>query len=221
MTNRVTNDSWSSRNVAQRELVLDSSDLFPGRRREAINFCSQCGSRLALRWLEAEQRQRHVCSACHRVHYVNPRVLVWCYVHWRDSVVFCRRALPPAQGLWSPPAGFVETGETLEEAVVREVSEETGIRLETKGLELFRVASLPHMNEVYIEYRAELGAEPVFAPGLEALEVALFTEATVPRAKLAFGDMLPAYPDEFFRCLRMRNFPVRSIPVRPLALAKT
>lgn len=221
MMNYAIRDRGTSRNAAQGERVLDRSTLFPGQRREAINFCSQCGSRLTFRWLEAEQRHRHVCSACHRVYYENPRVLVWCYIHWRDSLVFCRRAQPPARGLWSPPAGFVETGETLEEAAVREVGEETGIRLEPKGLELFRVASLPHMNEVYVEYRAELAEEPVFAPGPEALEVALFSAANVPRAELAFSDMLPAYPDEFFRCLHERDFPVRSIPVRPFASGKT
>jgi ADP-ribose pyrophosphatase YjhB (NUDIX family) len=198
----------------QRDSRLDRGHLFPRSDQGGINYCTHCGGRLALRWLEADQRHRYVCAGCRKVHYENPRPLVWCYVHWQGSLVFCRRAQPPAQGLWSPPAGFVEKGETLEEAVVREVNEETGIELEPKLLELFRVTSLPHMNEVYVEYRAELAAAPVFIPGPEALEVALFTEASVPRKELAFGEMLPAYPEEFFRCLRTGEFPIRSIPVR-------
>jgi ADP-ribose pyrophosphatase YjhB (NUDIX family) len=179
-----------------------------------VKFCAHCGGRLAVQWLDSEQRRRQVCTACSKVHYENPRILVSCYAHWRDSVVFCRRAQAPARGLWALPAGFVEKGETLEEAVVREVAEETGLDLGLQPVALFRVTSLPHMNEVYVEYRVELPAAPVFAPGPEALEVALFAESDLPRDQLAFGDMLCGYPDDFYQCLRSARFPVTSISVR-------
>ena len=201
-------------NVAYQSRFRAISDLVPSVDRSAARFCTQCGGRLAPKWVEADERQRSVCVACGHVHYENPRVLVWCYAHWRDSVVFCRRALAPAMGLWAPPAGFVEKGETLEEAVMREVREEAGIDLDPQRLVLFRVASVPHMNEVYVEFRAELAAPPVFRPGPEALEVALFSQWDVPRQALAFGDMLPAYPDEFFKCLRSGQFPIKSIAVQ-------
>jgi ADP-ribose pyrophosphatase YjhB (NUDIX family) len=129
-------------------------------------------------------------------------------------VIFCRRAHPPASGRWAPPGGFVEKGETLEEAIIREVHEETGVLLNPHSVTLFRVTSLPHMNEVYVEFRSELTAPPVFEPGPEALEVALFTQATVPRDQFAFIEMLPNYPDEFYQCIRRKEFPVRSTIVR-------
>ncbi|MDB6085878.1 MAG: hydrolase [Gammaproteobacteria bacterium] len=200
--------------VAYKSRLSGIPDITPSVDRGAAKYCTQCGGRLTSKWLDADQRQRHVCVVCQHVHYENPRVLVWCYAHWHDGVVFCRRALAPAMGLWAPPAGFVEKGETLEEAVMREVREEAGIELDPKRVILFRVASLPHMNEVYVEFRAELASPPVFRPGSEALEVALFTEANVPRQALAFGDMLPAYPDEFFKCLRIGEFPIKSAAVR-------
>jgi ADP-ribose pyrophosphatase YjhB (NUDIX family) len=53
----------------------------------------------------------------------------------RDGrVLVVRRARPPAQELFSLPGGVVESGETLKEAVVREVQEETGIAIEPVGL---------------------------------------------------------------------------------------
>ena len=54
------------------------------------------------------------------------------------QVLLVRRARPPAAGLFSLPEGVVELGETLEEAVVREVREETGLTIEPVGLAGFR-----------------------------------------------------------------------------------
>jgi ADP-ribose pyrophosphatase YjhB (NUDIX family) len=181
-----------------------------------MSFCTQCGMRLARKYVETDRRQRYSCSVCGAIHYENPRLLVACYMHWRERIVFCRRAQQPAMGLWAPPAGFVENGETLQEAAVREVVEETGINLEPQRLELFRLISLPHMSQVYVEFRAELSEEPVVSPGPEAMDVALFSQMDVPRDLLAFGDMIPAYPDELFECLRRREFPIKLVDVHPV-----
>ena len=53
----------------------------------------------------------------------------------RDGrILIVRRAQPPMQGVWTLPGGVVETGETLHEAVTREVREETGIAIEPLAL---------------------------------------------------------------------------------------
>ncbi|RLF11110.1 MAG: NUDIX hydrolase [Thermoprotei archaeon] len=52
----------------------------------------------------------------------------------RGSIVLVKRRKPPYQGHWALPGGFVEYGETVEQAVVREVKEETGLEVEVKGL---------------------------------------------------------------------------------------
>jgi 8-oxo-dGTP diphosphatase len=49
-----------------------------------------------------------------------------------------RRARPPASGLYTLPGGVVELGETLKEAVVREITEETGMSIEPAALAGFR-----------------------------------------------------------------------------------
>lgn len=57
----------------------------------------------------------------------------------RDGrVLLVRRAHPPAQGLFTLPGGVVETGETLTEAIVREVREETSLTIEPVGLAGYR-----------------------------------------------------------------------------------
>lgn len=60
---------------------------------------------------------------------------------FRDGrVLIVRRARPPAHGLYTLPGGGVELGETLEQAVVREIREETALEIEPVALVGFRQA---------------------------------------------------------------------------------
>jgi ADP-ribose pyrophosphatase YjhB (NUDIX family) len=69
----------------------------------------------------------------------------------RDGqVLVVRRARPPAEGLFSLPGGMVEIGETLAEAVAREVREETGLEIEPVGLAGFR-ETIVHDSNARIE----------------------------------------------------------------------
>jgi 8-oxo-dGTP diphosphatase len=61
---------------------------------------------------------------------MQPRLAVGAVVLREDgAVLLVRRGRPPAVGSWTLPGGKVEPGETLERAVVREVAEETGLRV--------------------------------------------------------------------------------------------
>ena len=120
----------------------------------------------------------------------------------RDGhVLVVRRARPPAKGLFSLPGGVVEVGETLHEAVVREVREETSIAIEPVALAGFRetiardgeerverhfvilpfaarwLAGEPDLNEELSEARwvrpAELASLPT-TPGLADIVAAAF-----------------------------------------------
>jgi 8-oxo-dGTP diphosphatase len=69
-----------------------------------------------------------------RLYPTRPMVGVGAVV-WRDGTVLLeRRGQPPAQGTWSLPGGLVDVGETLEQAVRREVREECGIDVEVGPL---------------------------------------------------------------------------------------
>lgn len=58
-----------------------------------------------------------------------PRLAVGAVVFHDQRVLLVRRGRPPAQGQWAIPGGSVRLGETLREAVEREILEETGIRI--------------------------------------------------------------------------------------------
>ena len=63
-----------------------------------------------------------------------PHCAVGAIVLDKGSILLVKRDREPAKGLWSLPGGRVERGETLREAIVREVREETGIDVDVEGL---------------------------------------------------------------------------------------
>jgi len=86
-----------------------------------MNYCSNCGTAVVVRIPEGEHLPRHVCPACHTVHYQNPTLVVGCIPEDEHGrIVMCRRAIEPRHGYWTFPAGFMENNETLQQAAARE-----------------------------------------------------------------------------------------------------
>ncbi len=107
----------------------------------------------------------------------------------RDGkVLLVRRARPPARGVFSLPGGVVEVGETLGEAVMREVREETSLEIEPVALAGYRVVisrdtdGRVERHFVILPFAARwLGGEPVLNDELsEALWVDPAEIATLP-----------------------------------------
>jgi ADP-ribose pyrophosphatase YjhB (NUDIX family) len=150
-----------------------------------VRFCSSCGAPATRRFVPADARERDVCTACGTIHYENPRILVTCIVEHQERILLCRRAQAPAIGRWTTPAGFMETGESLQQAAVRETREECGVVLDEQALDLHMISSVPWMSEVYVCFTAHAASSEV-APGPESQEVRYFDEPEIPWDDLAF-----------------------------------
>ena len=100
-------------------------------------YCPKCGSK---EFVEQNDKAKH-CRACGFTYYFNPSASTVAFIlNERNELLVCRRAKEPAKGTLDLPGGFLDTYETGEEGVIREVKEETGMEvLQTEFL-----FSIPH-----------------------------------------------------------------------------
>jgi 8-oxo-dGTP diphosphatase len=146
-------------------------------------FCNFCGKKLGVNLFDAKERQ--VCENCKEVYYENPLPVASVILPNKDrETLLVKRANEPFKDMWCLPIGFAETGESIEDAALRELKEETGIS--GKIVQLVDVSS--HMNPLYgellvVTYEAEkLGGTELACD--DASECKYFPIMNLP--KLAF-----------------------------------
>ncbi|HEV8540657.1 MAG TPA: NUDIX hydrolase [Nitrospiraceae bacterium] len=147
------------------------------------SFCPKCGGALVRRLLKASEPMRLRCERCQFVFFLDPKVAVGTVVSLEGRILLLRRGIEPSYGKWVFPGGFVDRGEELEEAAVRETREETnlGVRI-TRLLNVYSTRDHPVVVIVYVGEAME--GQP--SAGDEALEVGLFHPAEIPWDELAF-----------------------------------
>ena len=102
------------------QLAMDTQTLA-----EAFQFCPRCGTKAA-----QPGRVPFQCAECGYSNYFGPVAAVGAIVvNEQDEMLFLRRSRDPGKGKWGLPGGFVDPGETGEEAVAREAQEETGLEV--------------------------------------------------------------------------------------------
>ncbi|MBI4395727.1 MAG: NUDIX hydrolase [Elusimicrobia bacterium] len=150
---------------------------------DLMKYCSQCGGLLHRRYVAEERRRRSVCARCSAVSYRNPKIVAAALPVRNGRIYLLRRGIEPSLGLWTFPAGFMEMGESVEEAAIRETREEIRCRIKIEGLH--RICSYPDSGVVTIVYRARvIGPEP--RAGHEAQCVQKFRPEEIPWEELAF-----------------------------------
>lgn len=119
-------------------------------------------------------------------------------VHTRTHVLLIERGHEPFEGMWALPGGHVDEGETVETAAVRELEEETSLRLAAAPT-LLGVYSKPGRDprtwNVSVVYRIGVGAQPEAQAGDDARQVRWFSWDAFPKLAFDHSDMLcDAYP---------------------------
>lgn len=99
-----------------------------------IRFCPLCATALRRAPVPPDQREQAVCPACGFVFYLNPKLVAGTIPEQDGRVLLTRRSISPGRGLWTYPGGFVDFGESVTDAAVRETLEETGLTVELTGL---------------------------------------------------------------------------------------
>lgn len=87
-------------------------------------YCPVCGSKA---FVEINEKAKQ-CNTCRFIYYFNPSAAVACFIRNPEGeFLFVRRAMEPAKGTLDLPGGFIDMYETAEEAIYREVKEETNL----------------------------------------------------------------------------------------------
>jgi len=114
------------------------------------SFCTRCGNPLKA---SPDHEWDFECSKCNQKFYINPTPVVAALVFLDDKLVVVSSKY---KDLWGLPGGYVSTGESLEEAITREILEETNLKARISGF----LASYPMVkNErdlVFIVFMAEV-----------------------------------------------------------------
>ena len=141
----------------------------------SVRHCSQCGTSMAS--VPIDGRQREQCPACGFIDYRNPAPVGMAVIEHDKQLVLIRRGEDPLANYWAPPAGYVECGESVPQAVIREAREECGLDIELD--ELIGVYSQADVNVLIIAYRAHSTGGELRA-GDDAIEAALFASGHMP-----------------------------------------
>ena len=145
---------------------------------DGARFCPRCGATA-----HVDFPRSIACESCDYRAYYNPKPVA-CAIPATDTgeLILLRRGFDPAKGLWTFPGGFVDLGESVQDAAHREVDEELGIAVELGAL--VGVYSRPQDRVVLIVYAARALGDPSTTP--EATEVTAFAPSEIPWGELAF-----------------------------------
>jgi ADP-ribose pyrophosphatase YjhB (NUDIX family) len=144
------------------------------------------------RLLKASEPERLVCTGCGFVFYLDPKVAVGTIIRDDEGrIVLVKRAIEPGYGKWVFPGGYVDRGEEVLIAAVREAREESGLDIRIDALvNVYSYSGAP----VVIVYAATVTGG-CLACDDEGLEAQLFAADAIPWDELAFRSTRDALRD--------------------------
>jgi len=167
-------------------------------------FCSRCGAPMTLAVPRDDHRERHVCTKCGFVHYLDPKVACGTVAELDGRFALIQRNIEPRKGFWSFPCGFMEIDETAEQAALRETREETGLDVRLGPL----LGTYSYTDTFYggaivvVVYSATVVGGTLKADD-DCCDAKLITPAEIPWDRLAFKSSDAALRD----WLRFKGLP--------------
>ena len=148
-----------------------------------LEFCSNCGKKN--QYGKIDGFVRFHCTYCTTIHYENPKPTSTLICINEQKILLVKRAVNPGQGLWGLPGGFIEKGETPEQAGLRELKEETNL----EGVILGYLGNSSSHNTLWgdillLGYYIKIDSKKTLCAGDDAQEARFFKIADMP--SLAF-----------------------------------
>jgi len=152
-------------------------------KKSSYKFCPLCKGDFVKKRLIHHEPERLVCKSCEFIFYLDPKLVACTIAETINGIVLQRRNKEPKKGHWVLPGGFVDRGETLEDAAKREFFEETG--LYTKINSLLGTYSYPGEANIIIVYHSEITGGTI-QPCHESMSIDEFKKDKIPWDQLAF-----------------------------------
>jgi ADP-ribose pyrophosphatase YjhB (NUDIX family) len=132
------------------------------------SHCTYCG-----KTYELEQPWPRQCVGCQNISYLNPIPVSVVVLPVDKGVLTIRRNIEPRKGKLALPGGFINMGESWQEAGARELYEETGIRIEAENIQLFNTLSAPDGTVLVFGLANQIKGDdlPTFAASAETSEI--------------------------------------------------
>ncbi|MCK9275733.1 MAG: NUDIX domain-containing protein [Syntrophales bacterium] len=161
-------------------------------RNDTYRHCPLCGQELVKKQIKKGERKRLVCSCCQYVFYIDPKIAACAIIEIKGGIVLLKRGIPPALGSWVIPGGFVDAGETVPGAAIRETKEEVCLTIDIGPL--VGVYSYPGSSVIIIVYEAAVtGGSPKAAD--ETLDVRIYRPSEIPWNEIGFTSTKDALSD--------------------------
>ena len=151
-------------------------------------YCHRCGSRMVRANVAGKSRPK--CDDCGAVVFLDPKVAVVVVASLDDKILMVKRDIEPMFGKWAFPSGFVDRFEVVEEAAVREVEEETTVkvRLDEQPLGVY---SRRGDQTIVVAYAATiLSGDPTAAD--ETQDARLFPADALPQLVFPYDERIIA-----------------------------
>lgn len=160
---------WS---IAQFEQASKAIQLLEWRRNH--QFCSHCGHKTQAHATEFAM----VCPACRYHQYPRVQPCVITIISKGEDEILLAKNARNQNNMYGLIAGFVEVGETLEEAVRRETLEEVG--LELKNIQYLASQPWPFPSNLMIAFKAEYAAGEIQLQAEEISDAQFFNKQQLP-----------------------------------------
>jgi 8-oxo-dGTP diphosphatase len=176
-----------------------------------FKYCPMCAAPLVEKHIFNIPRQ--TCPKCGFILFLGPKTVTVVVIEHEGKILLGRRNMNPARGMWSFFGGYVDRGEKLEDAAIREVKEETNLDVQLDALiGIYSQNGSPH---VLIAYRASIVNNDISALAAqpeEMSELAFFSLGEIP--ELAFP-----FDNQILHDWKKSNVP--NLPFKPFSIIRT
>lgn len=144
-----------------------------------FTYCPRCATALIEK--EMHTIRRLFCPGCQYIYYPQPKLVALVVIEHEEKLLLLKRNIEPARGLWNFCGGYIELGETVQEAVIREAKEEANIDIQLDRL--IGIYGGEEGSNVVAAFHAQLLSDQVSHLAVqpeEASELAFFAWEDLP-----------------------------------------